>query len=60
MGKILIFLKFQVVKLLVIQQPLPRHDCIDFIDQNVFKIEFGDGDILKPKCLINEKFLKEL
>jgi hypothetical protein len=47
-------------KLLGSQDPLPRRETVDLINNKLFRIEFEDGDRRRPRCYADDSVLKEL
>ncbi|MCH88546.1 hypothetical protein A2U01_0009436, partial [Trifolium medium] len=47
-------------KLLGNQAPVPQRETIDLIGQNLFRIEFENGDRRHPRCYADDSVLKDL
>lgn len=47
-------------KLMGEQTPATRKEKVDLLAQNLFKMEWDEGDRLKPRCYIADALLDEL
>lgn len=47
-------------KLIGSKDPAPRRERIDLLSKNLFRIDFEEGDRLRPKCYLDENYIKDL